>query len=177
MNTHSEYTSLFRTIAERHKSILHTDSSMHFARIIVSANPFRNYYINEFLEAEKASIKTPFMLLESYDSQIVDKGSDNFRENKMGALVMLTNASRDAFDDEETALDQTERLCLNVLSYLKRYTRKHSSIYTFDFNQVHLEKVGPISDSKFFGTRMDFEYEQQATTDLKWDGSLWTVEP
>jgi hypothetical protein len=75
---HSEYTALFRTIAETHVDIQHSPTSMHFARIVIGVNPMlKGVIMEEFLTSMRTKIKFPFMLCVSYDNKYMDKISDS----------------------------------------------------------------------------------------------------
>jgi hypothetical protein len=167
---HSEYTALFRTIAETHVDIQHSPTSMHFARIVIGVNPMlKGVIMEEFLTSMRTKIKFPFMLCVSYDNKYMDKISDNIWKIYPAAFAILDKPKKDDFDDQERVLDETEEIGEEVIGYLKNYFRDVSRRpkYVFDIGEVEMEKLANITKDDLWGVWIDVPFMKTANENLK----------
>ncbi|MEH0154030.1 hypothetical protein V6R21_07760 [Limibacter armeniacum] len=168
--THSEYVAFFRTIAQQHVDIRHSETEMHFVRTVVSAEPFRQLHMEELLKSLSSKIRTPFMILETYDAQYLDNGADAIFKHTDAAFIIVDIAGKDDFDSEEQILDKTERIGEEVLGYIRHHYRDPANKKrgTFKLTQAASEKVGPFRD-KYFGTRFDLRFTPIVSKNLKYN--------
>ncbi|MDJ1500456.1 hypothetical protein [Xanthocytophaga agilis] len=167
---HAEYNQYFRDLATKHVDIKHSDTEMHFARIIRSADPFFKLELSEFLTKLKSKLETPFMLLETYDARFEDNKSDNKWQLAMGAFMILDKVSKGDYNEVESKLDFTESVATDIIGRLYNDYKLKRINWHVDLNDITLEKVGPVGDS-MYGTRVDFLLKTTANTSLKYDPS------
>jgi hypothetical protein len=165
---HSEYTTLFRTIAEKHIDIQHSGESMHFARLILSADPFNKLIIEEFLNSLKSSMQFPFMLSISYDADFENNGSDHTWKVYNASYILLDLPEKGNFQDQEEKIDKMEEVGEDILGYLKNEFNANKAIATYrlDLNTIHIEKVGDIC-GKYYGARVDLQFMKAGNQNLK----------
>lgn len=166
---HSEYTALFRSIAESHVDIQHSETNMHFARIVIGVNPMlKGVVMEEFLTAMRTKIKFPFMLCVSYDNKYLDKTSDNIWKMYPAAFAIIDKPKLNNFDDQERVLDKAEDIGEDVIGYLKNYFRDPSRRpkYSFDLNDVEMEKLANITKDDLWGVWVDVPFMKTANSNL-----------
>jgi hypothetical protein len=168
---HSEYTTFFRTIAEKHVDIQHSEEESHFSRVIVSGGPFRDVIIEEFLNQLRSEIHTPFMLLESYDADYEDNRADQLMKAYHGAFILLDKPENDDFNSIEAVISNMELIGEDIMGYIKNELRKprpdstNRENYFVNMNDWTSEKVGKISNL-FYGVRFDFTFRKTANSNL-----------
>jgi len=80
MATFSDLITYFKTLAEEHTSIKHTEDERHFFR----------FEIDEVLGGlNRTDVNFPMLILEGYSFSFVDNRSDNPIKNRTGAFVLL----------------------------------------------------------------------------------------
>lgn len=147
---HSEYISMFKTIAENNSDINHSDSNISFTRILKSTSePFEDkLYLEEFINKNFRNLKYPCLAVFSYNHGY--QGSADSPLNKVfnGAFSILEKAahiktsSTDQYDSLETACDSAEKISEDVLQSLS--TALIESGCTFiDLENIYAEKSGP----------------------------------
>lgn len=168
---HLDYTTLFRTAAEQHVDLRHSATEMHFGRLVLSGWPITQLDISELIEAQKTKIRLPILLLESYDARYVTNGADNTRKQAKGALIVLDKvaAAGKDFNNRDEVLDRCEQIGEDVLGYaIEHYRRLRLKL---DANTITSEKVGPITNDKFWGVRFDFQLPEVATNPLAYQAA------
>ena len=168
----SEYTAYFREIARRHKALRHSPIEMHFARIIMSADPFPELQLNEFLTSLKSKIRLPFMLLISYEHDYQDNRSDNIQKQLHGAYIILDKPQKDSFDQQEAILDRTEEIGEQILAFIKDDLDTKMVTSHLDLNGSGGEKITNVADG-FLGTRFHFTFFKTANQSLTHNPSNW----
>lgn len=160
---HLSYTDLFRQAAVQHVSLRHSDTEMHFGRLILTGWPLTKLDIDEFLTSTKSRIRLPILLLESYDARYQDNGADNIRKLPQGAFIVLDKPGSKDYDDRDAVIDSTEEIGEDVMGYaIEHYRKKRLKL---DASTISSEKVGPIGDG-FWGTRFNFQLPELANNPL-----------
>ncbi|AMJ65053.1 hypothetical protein [Hymenobacter sp. PAMC 26628] len=165
---HLSYTDLFRQAARAHVALRHSDTEMHFGRLILTGWPLTKLDIDEFLTATKSRIRLPILLLESYDARYQDNGADNIRKLCQAAFIVLDKPGSKDYDDRDATLDKCEEIGEDVLGYAIDYYRKKR--LKLDPSTVSSEKVGPIGDG-FWGTRFNFQLPEIANYPLAYQAA------
>jgi hypothetical protein len=162
----TEYTAYFREIARRHKALKHSATEMHFARLILSGDPFSGLEMGDFINNTKAKLKWPFMLLISYEHDYQDNRNDNVQKLFHGAFIILDKpAQKDNFDQQEAILDRTEEIGEQILAFMKKDFEENMATRRLDLNGTGGEKIGPVADG-YFGTRFHFTFTKTANQAL-----------
>lgn len=162
---HLDYTTLFRTAAEQHVDLRHSATEMHFGRLILTGWPLTKLDIDELLNAQKAKIRLPILLLESYDARYTTgSGADNVRKVPTGAIIVLDQVGAGDYDLRDKVIDTCERIGEEVLGYAIEQYRKKS--IKLDTGTISSEKVGPIGSAKLWGVRFDFQLPELANKPL-----------
>lgn len=167
---HLDYTTLFRTAAEKHVDLQHSATEMHFGRLVLSGFPITQLDLSELVEAQRSKIRLPILLLESYDARYVSNGADNTRKQAKGAFIVLGKVAAVGkdFDDRDLVLDRCEQIGEDVLSYAIEHYRKLK--LKLDPNTITSEKVGPIN-AELWGVRFDFQLPEVATSPLAYQAA------
>lgn len=160
---HLDYTELFRTAARKHKQLQHTDTEMHFGRLILTGWPLTQLDITEFLSAQKQKMRLPILLLESFDVRYQDSGADNVRKLCQAAFIVLDKPTSKEYDARDETIDRCEQIGEDVLGYAIEHYRKQRR--KLDPNTVSSEKVGPIGDG-LWGVRFNFQLPELANYPL-----------
>jgi hypothetical protein len=151
---HSEYVDLFRTLASLHKDILHTEESQHFARLVLTSDPFMDsrMQIREFLDKSAHVLKSPLLLISSYTTGYGDQGGDQVDKMLIGRMLILKDIRLNDFDSEEAAYTDTERIGEECLAYLAEYFSNNPQLGVLNWNQSGNEKLAGISSRNLCGT-------------------------
>lgn len=155
---HSQYISLFREVARKHVDIAHTDDSPHFARIVLTRDPFLDSraQISEFLESAAFRLKSPVLLVSSYTADYGDMQDDFLRKGLTGRMVVLQDTRKGNFNDEEAAYTDTERMGEECLMYLNEHFENNPQEGMLLWNNAGNEKLSGITDRNFCGTGFTF---------------------
>lgn len=170
---HLTYTELFRTAARQHADLRHTDTEMHFGRLILTGWPLTKLDIDEFLTAQKTKIRLPILLLESFDARYTDNGADNVRKLCQAAFIVLDKPATGEYDERDITLDKCESIGEDVLGYAINYYRTVLRV-KLDPATVSSEKVGPIGD-KLWGVRFNFTLPELANNPLAYRADKFSV--
>lgn len=166
--THLDYTSLFREAARRHVDLRHSATEMHFGRLILTGWPLTKLDIDEFLNAQKAKLRLPILLLESYDARYQDNGADNVRKLATSAFIVLDQVGRDGYDKRDAVIESCESIGEQVLGFaIEHYRRKRLKL---DASTISSEKVGPIGDG-LWGVRFNFQLPDVANAPLAYQAA------
>lgn len=165
---HSEYIALLRTAAELHVDIQHSNDDMHFARIILTKDPYLGgvAQIQEFMNSKGSKLKYPCLLAVSYDGEYKDNRSDSKKKMLDGAFIILNERRDGKNDEEEQAIDQTETIGEEILGYLHNQFEETSTV--FDFNNVQSEKIAKVGNN-LSGTKFYFTIEVLANSLLEFN--------
>ncbi|WP_151087392.1 BTB/POZ domain-containing protein [Hymenobacter baengnokdamensis] len=165
---HLDYTDLFREAARRHVDLQHSDTEMHFGRLILTGWPLTKLDVSEYLDAQKQKMRLPILLLESYDARYQDNGYDNVRKLATSAIIVLDKVGKDSFDKRDEVLDRCERIGEDVLGFAIEHYRKQK--LKLDPNTISSEKVGPIGDF-LWGVRFNFSLPSVANSPLAYQAA------
>jgi hypothetical protein len=169
---HLDYTSLFRTAAEQHVDLKHSETEMHFGRLILSGWPISKLDIDELLNAQKEKMRLPILLLESYDARYTDGGADNVRKLCQAAIIVLDKVGTGDYELRDQVIDRCEVIGEDVLSYAIEHYRKNKN--KLDANTISSEKVGPIGSAKLWGVRFNFQLPAQANNPLAYQAAKFS---
>lgn len=133
------------------------DKLLHFhseiARKHKGINGFYRFNLKEIEGKLRSGIKTPAMLMLSHSSSLNANTNKtvNFNTHSISLLILDFAGKPNDFDKENTVLNTTYYLCLDVVSYLVKQNKDPNSFLHMLFNvdTVRIEKVGPIFDNMF----------------------------
>lgn len=169
---HSEYTALFREIAGRHMDIQHTAEKMHFARMILSRDPYLNsqLQIGEFIDSLRNKLHTPCMLIASFEADYRDNRSDSTDKALYGRMIILDEVKRGDFESEEQALDATEQIGEECLAYLANILEEElPQLGMLEWNGASSEKLSGISSRNMAGTAFNFYIVHGAESNIEYN--------
>lgn len=173
---HSEFTALFRTAAQQHKEIRHSETNPAFYRIISSGPPYDGLFAEEFRQSLK-TLKLQYdhcLILETYTQDYHDSMSMNIQKEYNSCFYVLGRIEKAGdFAAMEALLDKTELIAEDILSYWKQAmedTQYRDRIHKF--NATGGEKIGPI-DLKYFGTKIYFSFTKSANLQLQYNPAKW----
>jgi hypothetical protein len=155
------YLDFFKNLAVQNKAIGHMEgdgiSISCFHWILVSADPWPNYYLNHLEAAQKnrLPIDRPFMVLENY---IADPDIENDGDNKiemMGAFMILQKVQPERnIITEASTLANTEKVARQIISRMKKDMRGKCQVDLL--NKFKYEHIGPAMGDQYFGTKVFF---------------------
>ncbi len=155
------YVQYFKTIAETHKDIGHTDQEKHFYRLNIS----------EVQNTLRSIVPGKVFMLESYEGQLIDQRSDNVRDEQLCAFMILGHVPPGDFDQENIILGECKRIGFEVISKLYKDKKDNvAELRGFDIGSVHYMKVGPIFDN-YFGYRFTHSINDKAN--VAYDPAKW----
>jgi hypothetical protein len=166
----SEYNAYFKSLAEKHVDIRHSDTECHFARITLVGWPSREIELTEFIQKQQRKLKPPFMLLESADWYYGDNAGDNRNKLLQGAFIILDKAKGDDFDQQEQVYDKTEEIGEDLIGAACKYFRETDQVRKgaiFDLNDQNGTRVERCADG-FYGNRFEFTIRLNANQALKY---------
>lgn len=159
----SEYKDYFKQAAENHLQLEHTETNKSFY--------FLSY--DEILKNLKPAVKFPCLFLENPDGEYDDNFSDNIRDNKRGAFMILNHiGARSTVDEKMELVDQCWEIGTDIISKMWN-DRKKRTISGFTPGSVRYQMVGPILDN-CYGYRWEFSFDQPA--EIKFDATKWNNE-
>lgn len=164
--THQEYTDIFRQAASRHKLIAHTQERTAFARIILSSDPYLDSYqqIGEFLKGKERVLRDPFMLVTNYEAGYRNQKGDDIKKMLSGRMIILTQVKPDDHQGEEDALEMTEQIGEQCLSWIENYSEIDIRVpqLFFDWNGVETDRISGLTGRNLFGTAFNFVFQASA---------------
>jgi hypothetical protein len=169
---HSEYVDMVRTLATRHKEILHSDSNPRFIRMHLSSNPLQEHLdMKEFQTHMRNAKAKPdlLMVLLSYEGEYSDNTGDGKKKIYSGAIMLLGAVQRDNWNAQDAMYDKTERIGEEVMAALMHQLNETYS-YHLSANDIMNEKIGPIGDN-LHGTRFSFSFTGPASKQLYYNPS------
>lgn len=169
---HLEYTDYFRQIAKNHVDIPHEKEDEKgkqqnaFARLVLSAEPWRQLELKEFLNNLNHKLSFPCLLVESYDASYQFNQSDKLKYFA-GAFMIIDKKKKDDFDQRDEILSKCETIGEEIIAFinhdLTRTAKKKQ--YGIDLDDFTMEKLGPIN-TVFYGIRVDFEFYKSHAPEL-----------
>jgi hypothetical protein len=166
--THLDFTELFREAARRHVDLRHSETEMHFGRMILTGWPLTKLDVSEYLNAQKQKIRLPILLLESYDVRYQDNGADNVRKLATSAIIVLDKVGKDDFDKRDQVLTSCEGIGEDIMGFAIEKYRKNK--LKLNPNTISSEKVGPIGDG-LWGVRFNFQLPDVANAPLAYQAA------
>lgn len=160
---HSEYVEFFRDIARTHPDILHSETEMHFGRLVITRDPLMGsqHQINEFLHNNGSKLKYPCMLLVAFRGDYADNRSDNKRKRLDGSFILLDKVREGDHDGEEAVYDRMESLGEEIATICIDHFEDHPEEGIFDINVMENEKIAKVANDKF-GVKFYFGIDRSA---------------
>lgn len=157
--THSKIVQFHREIAAAHNDI----------------NGFYRFNWAEINGKFRAGIQTPALLLESHSLGLKpnQNNTTTFSHRDISFMLLDFTGKADAYDKQETTLDELENVALDICSYLnKLHHDKTSWLYgLIELDKVEIEKVGPIFDNMY---GWNVKYTLKNKESMIFDVSKWT---
>lgn len=132
----NDYVTYFDNLARLHKSIIHTNSEMHFVRM----------ELDELLNALPSKIHFPAFILEAYDINFMSRDTNNILKSYNGAFTILKKpANIQDFDSIHTIWKECEKIGTDfiIMMYNHRFKLWEANVYdpnefikNFDINSV-----------------------------------------
>lgn len=172
MLRHSQYVSLLRELATRHRLIQHTPAVARFARVIVSIDPFQKAVdLAEMTENQlgrfyRQGATSQMLVVESCHTQYLDNGGDNRQRRRSGAFYVFQKLANPQSQDQiEAAIDATEQTGEEIMGGLLHALLGQVKVRV-DEKSITSDTIGPIGDGTWYGTRFDFDFTTPATAAL-----------
>lgn len=165
-----EYNALFRSLAEKHKEIMHSSENLRFVRMTLSSDPIQRVLdMKEFTTSIKNRIKDGyFLVLQNYEAGYGENNGDHTVKKLFGAFLVLRKADVNNPDDQEDAYSESERIGEEIMG---------GAIHLINnFGDKPGTRIGPkdvTSDQvaqialQYYGTRFDFSFSLPANKTLK----------
>jgi hypothetical protein len=154
------YTNYFQGLAERNKAISHIEGQHKSFFVIDDVNDMK-----EVQESIRKTLKTPALLLEVFEDDLTDKGSDNNMECYYGALAVVIRVSTKDTVAIRTARQQARAIAKQIVFKIKR-----DGMYGVLAAQNIIAKldskgfpVGPVADN-CYGWRYAFTWYSPVIT-------------
>lgn len=158
-------------MATEHKEIGHTEQERHFVQIYQGDGPFGGLVVRPFLDAIKADLHYPALVVPTYDWDYLDNQDNRLKKYKCGYLVFC-RAKSPREEDMNEALDKAERIGEQVLAGLEQHFQDFPSSKAMRFAGSSGEYV-VIEESELAGVRFNFTFLSSAASALKYDASKW----
>lgn len=160
---HTEYVEFFRDIARTHPDLLHSDSAMHFGRLVITRDPLMGsqHQINEFLHNNGSKLKYPCLLLVAFRGDYADNRSDNKRKRMDGSFILLDKVREGDHDGEEDVYNRMETLGEEIASICIDHFDDNPEQGIFDVNVMENEKIAKVANDKF-GVKFYFGIDKSA---------------
>lgn len=151
---HSEFTQRFRQVASLHVDIQHTEAKPHFARIVLTRDPFLNSTgkIEEFINKSRDQLKSPMMLISSYTSEYADNEGDNIAKILTARMIILKDAKLGDYEAEEQAFNDTEQIGEECLVWINEFLEENPHEGKLLWSHSGNEKLSGITDRNLTGT-------------------------
>ncbi|MBC6698868.1 hypothetical protein [Hymenobacter sp. BT190] len=166
----TDYNSLFRGLATRHKLIQHTEAAPRYARIVVSIDPYQKVVDMHELMTKIIGVRLKpgpgeqVLVVESFHTLYREAG-DNRTRLRSGAFMVLQQVKTKNHDAIELVLDATEQTGEQLLGAILA-DRKYQVKYRFDPGSITSDELGPLGDGTWYGTRFDFDFVTPANQAL-----------
>jgi hypothetical protein len=159
----SDLVTYFRTLAEKHVDIKHTATAKHFYR----------FELDEVLTGMCGNIKYPALILEAYDFNYSENGSDNIRKKRSGAFIIIDKVSdMKDFDKIHALWDKCEEIGDDIL--IKMRDDKESGLYPIlrEFNINECNGI-PLSVAQLGQHGMRFSFNLGSAVSNVVNQSKW----
>jgi hypothetical protein len=167
IHNHKSYTDTFRQLAMRHKKILHSDTEMHFARIVLSRTPiFGRDELSEFVNSRRNQLKYPALLLISYHVDYGANHHDSLVKPLNGEFIILEPVVDGKYDQLDEVLDNTETIGEDLIATLANYYEDHPEDGLFMWEEAMNEKLAKVGNEKLAGTKFYFSVRVPANNQL-----------
>jgi hypothetical protein len=160
-----EYKEYFKNVAIKLKDILHSDDNKRFARINIEE------VFNSSMDMDFNNI---CMTLEAYETGVDDQLSDNLRDMKTGAFMLVKKAVIGSFDDEDQVISDTEKTAYKIIAKMKKDKSLNTAIKHLDLGSIKINKVGPLFDN-CFGWRVTFSFDESMNNNVKYGPEDWNI--
>jgi hypothetical protein len=156
--THTEYTTLFRSLASRHLDVQHKEHEVHFARIVLTSDPMfpMSAQVDEFLNGLGHKLNSPMVLLSAYDSDYRDQTGDNLQAYLHGRLIILEDLKQRDYTSEEQIYQRTEEIGMDILSEAYNKLSDNPRLGMFDWDMAGSEKMRISTRRNLAGTGFSF---------------------
>ena len=159
INSYIEY---FRTLAREHKEI----------------NDFYMMDINEPLDALRATIKYPALILTSLSGNFKASNLDNILDSVNGGFIILGHLDQvDNFSAEMQLVSKMKQIGTDVIArmlhdHLKCELLALKAIPGFNINSVSYEMLGPVFDNDF---GILYSFKMLDLIDMSHNPSKWEM--
>ena len=150
-----------------------------FHQLIANAHvDIRSFYRIDFAELQGALRhqveQSPVLFMEAPSIMLSseNKGVSTFGNRANSLLILETVREIDNTQEVEDALTKTERIALDICSYLDHKSKdsSHFLFGRFDINNVAIEKVGPLIDN-YYG--WNILYQIKTFESMKYNPEKW----
>ncbi len=179
---HTEFTALFREVASAHLEIQHTGQSPHFARIVLTRDPFLDSraQIAEFLNNSRDRLKSPMMLISSYTSEYVDNEGDFIGKILTARMIILQDVKKDDYQQEEEAYNRTEEIGEECLAWINEYLENNPQLAGTPVGKLLWtgtgnEKLSGITDRNLTGTGFTLSLLDNNNANLTFNPAKFTA--
>lgn len=167
MNLFQLYPAYFEDLATHHIDIQHSASnerffSMNLEDIIYSGKTINQHFI---------------VVLEDFEGQYEDQGSNNIRDNQEINFYVLKKIQPTSLSEQRVAVDDCKTIAEDFMTHIRKdyfahrdAIQKDGLIQDFHPNTVAYIKVGPIFTS-FYGMRFTFHNGQKKS--LAYNPAKW----
>lgn len=135
MSSFSDLISYFRTLAEKHTSILHSETEKHFFR----------FEIDEVLAGlNRTDVNFPMLVLEGYSFNFTDQKADNVVKNRSGAFILLDKVTDPSdYDSVHEIWDALESIGDDILMRIRydKQLRQTPAVRDFNIDNVNAQLI------------------------------------
>lgn len=158
------YVQLMQTVSLRVAALVPGTGETKFVNIIRSFDPFAMLYTNELIGALNNKMKSPGIVVESYESSYDANNSSNMVKTYDAAFIIVGKQNKNDYSQQLDLTDQLEEigeLYLNELfkEFLSRFNQDASGILRY--SSVKSDIVGPFGDN-WWGQRFVFQFHMPA---------------
>ena len=180
MLNNSDYTSLLKGLAERHKQVARTDGKRVFTKVIVAADPVAKQVnlVTFYGQLKNSFGAQPFVVAMSYDAVHEDTGAGAVLVHRRAGFMVLAHA-KNTEEGRDEVLDATERIGYQLMAGVAEAFRAPAGRRLgrmLDLGSLAVDSIGPVADG-FTGTRFEFDFTESATLALQFDPSQFNPAP
>lgn len=164
IKTYQQTIDYFRTIAEEHVAIKHTETEKHFY---------------EFVEQEftGTSINDPALVLIPPRAQLVDQKSNNINKMMLHEFWLLKSIPKQNYAFRQAWMDDAEEIGLDIISRIKKEKEdmtggaQNRLWLGFEPSSVQWEAIGPIGDLRW---GYSFTFSTSNPRNLVYNSEKWS---
>ena len=148
----------FKSLATEHVGIGHTEEKKHFFR----------FELEEFMTGMKSKIHYPAMILEGYDFNFIDQGSDNVHKSINGAFMLIDKISDSGDYDSIHALWDSLEVIGDEIIVRILDDKRQRNIDVLSYFHISDVSGTPLTDLKLthYGFRYDFKLSWSLSNDI-----------